>query len=338
MLFTPKPIGKETLDAATLEADVRACRRFGPCGLGERAIYLGGRYIDRGFYVTYGEAKRVFKRVAMSKGGFTGKGAFGAMAYLVVQMKDGREKQSYFKREEEVDELLTVFSREHPKIPIHSEAAERKLREAEAAEQARYLKELTPQAQSAVDELRAAQKKLERRRDLTDELALAAKKKRVIDAINPTYRFAAVAIFLLAIAAAALGVYMWVNGRDHAELIAAFGFAAIFLVISSRVLPTGRNNKRYAQARWDKALGNMKALLEDESGIPLPPQYAHPVVLERMIRVIREGRAQSVEESYETMKTDLKALNADVTVTQKEYDEVVVVKPIFLLCGYADKV
>ncbi|MBE7005239.1 MAG: ATPase P [Ruminococcaceae bacterium] len=338
MLFAPKLVGTTALDAETLAADRKDCRKFGPCGLGKKAVYLGGRYADRGFYTVYGDIRRIFKRIAMSKGGFTGKGMFGAMAYLVVQFADGREKQSYFKREDEVDQLLAVIEREHPELPTHSEEAERKLREAEQAEQARYCKELTPAAESAVAELRAALETLKRRRDLTDALAFAAKQKRTIDAINPNYRLAAVAIFLLALAAAGLGVYMLLNHRDHAELLAVFGFAAIFLVSSTRVLPTGRNNKRYAQEQWDKALANMRSLLQEERGIPVPAQYAHPIVLERMIRVLREGRAQSVGEAYETMKADLKALNASVTVTQKEYDEVVAVKPLFLLCNYADEV
>ena len=34
------------------------------------------------------------------------------------------------------------------------------------------------------------------------------------------------------------------------------------------------------------------------------------------------------------MKTDLKALNADVQVEQEEYDEVVAVKPMFLISDY----
>ena len=34
------------------------------------------------------------------------------------------------------------------------------------------------------------------------------------------------------------------------------------------------------------------------------------------------------------MKADLKALNADVQVSQEEYDEVVAVKPLFLLSDY----
>ena len=67
---------------------------------------------------------------------------------------------------------------------------------------------------------------------------------------------------------------------------------------------------------------------------PLPARYAHPVVLDRMIRVLREGRAQSIEEALTVVKADLKALNADVQVSQEEYDEVVAIKPMFLVSDY----
>ena len=67
---------------------------------------------------------------------------------------------------------------------------------------------------------------------------------------------------------------------------------------------------------------------------PVPARYAHPIVLERMIRVLREGRAQSVKESLAVVKEDLKKLNADVQVEQEEYDEVVTIKPMFLLQEY----
>ena len=36
------------------------------------------------------------------------------------------------------------------------------------------------------------------------------------------------------------------------------------------------------------------------------------------------------------MKDELKAVNSDVTVSQTEYDEIVTIKPMFLLCGYED--
>ena len=58
------------------------------------------------------------------------------------------------------------------------------------------------------------------------------------------------------------------------------------------------------------------------------------MVLQRMIRVLREGRAQSVGEALNVMKKDLKALNASVQVEQEEYDEVVAIKPMFLLWDY----
>ena len=334
MLFAPKLIGSTPLERDALAEDYKACRKIGPCGIGQKAVYLNSFYVDRHFYAAFDDVARIFKRVAMSKGGFTGKGVFGSIPYLVVRFKDGREKQCNFKHEELVDEFLTVVEREHPDIPTHSEAAERRLREAEEAERARYLKELSPEAEAAVGALRAAQAKLAERRELSDALAFAAKQKRVIDGVSPSYRYAAAAILLLAILSALLGVYLALTRRDYAMWFVLFGMAAIFAVISSRVLPTGRSNKRYAQRQWDAALADMRAYLDET--FPVPPQYAHPVVLERMIRVLREGRATSVSEAYETIKADLKALNASVTVTQKEYDEVVTVKPLFLVCGYAD--
>ena len=49
---------------------------------------------------------------------------------------------------------------------------------------------------------------------------------------------------------------------------------------------------------------------------------------------LREGRAQNAEEALAVVKADLKALNADVQVSQEEYDEVVAIKPMFLVSDY----
>ena len=49
-----------------------------------RDRYLNSFYIDRRYYLPYGSITRVFKRVAMSSGGFSGKGVFASMAYLAV--------------------------------------------------------------------------------------------------------------------------------------------------------------------------------------------------------------------------------------------------------------
>ena len=84
MIFRPAQLGMAKLDRLELEADKKACRKIGPCGVGKKALYLNSFYIDRRYYLPYGSISRVFKRVAMSSGGFTGKGMFASMAYLVV--------------------------------------------------------------------------------------------------------------------------------------------------------------------------------------------------------------------------------------------------------------
>ena len=88
------------------------------------------------------------------------------------------------------------------------------------------------------------------------------------------------------------------------------------------------------QRDWDQAVAEMKEYLHGKEDFPVPPQYAHPVVLNRMIRAVRQGRADDAESALRVVKNDLKALNSTVTVTQKEHDEVVTVKPLFLVCGY----
>ena len=156
MSFAPVRLGNTVLEAETAAADRKSCRRFGPCGVGEKALYLNDLLIDRHFYVGFGSVRRVFKRVAMSQGGFSGKGAFGSIPYLVVQYDDGQEKQCTFKREEDVDELLAYLGQVHPEIPRLSVGGEQRLAKKAQQEASRYLKELTPQAQSAREELERA--------------------------------------------------------------------------------------------------------------------------------------------------------------------------------------
>ena len=86
MLFAPVRLGNTTLGREELAADRKSCKRFGPCGVGEKALYLNSFFIDRHYYVALSSVRRVFKRVAMSKGGFSGKDvilcAFGR-SYIV---------------------------------------------------------------------------------------------------------------------------------------------------------------------------------------------------------------------------------------------------------------
>lgn len=53
-----------------------------------------------------------------------------------------------------------------------------------------------------------------------------------------------------------------------------------------------------------------------------------------MIDIMQEGRATTIEKALEVLKSDLKALNSSVAVEQEEYDEVMAIKPMFLIRKY----
>ena len=93
MIFAPVRLGETSLNAEAVAADKKSCKRFGPCGVGKEALFLNSYFIDRRYYVAFSSVRRVFKRVAMSQGGFSGQGVFGAIPYLVVQYDGGKEKQ-----------------------------------------------------------------------------------------------------------------------------------------------------------------------------------------------------------------------------------------------------
>ena len=333
MIFAPARLGSVTLDNETLAADKKGCRRFGPCGVGEKALYLNSFFIDRHYYVALESVRRVFKRVAMSKGGFTGKGAFGSIPYLVVEYDDGAQKQCNFKHEADVDNLLAYLAKICPDLPLQSQKVERHMAQQQAQEARRYLKELTPQAQAAREELETARKFLAGYPELTARLSAAARAKRVNDRSNPSYKWVALAIVIAGVAALVYGIITMVRGTSSLGIyFALFGFAAVFLFSGAHVLPTARNNKTALSREWEQAQADLAAVLPKD--FPLPARYAHPVVLTRMIRVLREGRAQTADQALEVVKQDLKALTADVQVEQWEYDEVVAIKPMFLLSDY----
>lgn len=333
MILKPKQLGREGLDSEALAADKRACRRFGPCGVGDKALYLNSFYIDRCLYLPLSSVRRVFKRVAMSKGGFTGRGMFASIPYLVVEYDDGQQKQCNFKREDDVDRLLEHLAQVRPDIPRLSAEGERRLAEKAAREAARYLKELTPQAQSAWDELERAKARLADDPARSNRLARAAKAKRNSDRSAPAYKWVALAVVLLGAAALVYGVWTWLDKKDDTGLyFLLFGFAAIFFFSGANVLPTARNNKKAVAREWEAARSAMAERVGQS--FPVPCQYAHPIVLERMIRILREGRAQTTAEALEVLKEDLRAMDSSVQVEQEEYDEVVCIKPMFLLCEY----
>ncbi len=333
MILTPAPLAA-ALPRETLAADRKGCRRFGSCGVGREALYLGGRCLDCRFYLPWREVKRVFKRVAMSRGGFSGKGVFGALAFLVVQYGDDRERECPFRFELDVDKLLAAVEREHPHIPTHSKSAAEKLAAAEAAERARCREPLAPEAEESAKALRRALDFLNGQSAHAASLVAAAKQKRIIDNIKPSYRVAGASCAALGAALALCGALGLFRQSAAAAWFLPGGAVLFLLALSSNTLPLGRNSRRKAQADWDGAVAEMEAYLAGQPDFPVPARYAHPVVLERMLRAVREGRAASAAQALAVVKDDLRALNASVTVSQREHDEVVTVKPLFLVCDY----
>ena len=337
MLFHPAQLGLAHLDKATLEADKKACKKIGPCGVGKKALYLNSFYIDRRYYLPYGSISRVFKRVAMSSGGFTGKGMFASMAYLVVEYDGGKQKQCNFKDERDVDKLLEVLAKEQPQIPLLSEAGEQALQKKEAEKAARKLPELTDEAKHSVTVLRKAKEYLEEKPELAEELSAAERRKRAQLQSKPVYRYVALAIFVFGIVSAAYGLYAVTNHvGNYGIYFALFGFAAIFLFSSYNMLPTARNNNNAIMKRADKAEAAMAEYVKHypNGAFPVSSCYAHPIVLKQMTDAIEEGRAVTVPEALEAVKARLKSLNADVQVEQEEYDEVVAIKAMFLNHDY----
>ena len=305
MIFKPAQLGMAKLDKQELVEDRKSCKKIGPCGVGKKALYLNSFYIDRRYYLPYGSISRVFKRVAMSSGGFTGKGMFASMAYLVVEYDGGKQKQCNFKDERDVDKLLEVLAKEQPQIPLLSEAGEQALQKKEAEKAARKLPELTDEAKYSVTVLRKAKEYLEEKPELAEELSAAERRKRAQLQSKPVYRYVALAIFLFGLVAAAYGLYAITNHvGNYGIYFALFGFAAIFLFSSYNMLPTARNNHSAIMKRADRAEQAAADYVKryPNGAFPVPSYYAHPTVLKQMMDAIEEGRAVTVPEALEAVK------------------------------------
>ena len=337
MIFKPAQLGMAKLDPQELEADKKACRKIGPCGVGKKALYLNSFYIDRRYYLPYGSITRVFKRVAMSSGGFSGKGVFASMAYLVVEYDGGKQKQCNFKDERDVDALLALLAKEQPQIKLLSAAGEQVLEKKEAEKAARKLPELSKEAQHSLTVLKKAKEYLEAKPELSEELSAAERRKRAQLKSKPVYKYVALIISLFGVVAAAYGIHsLLTHSGNYGIYFALFGFAAIFLFSSYNMMPTARNNNSAIMKRAEKAEAAMADYLKPypHGTFPVPGQYAHPVVLKQMMDAVEEGRAVTVPEALEAVKNRLREVNADVQVEQEEYDEIVQIKAMFLNHDY----
>ncbi len=329
-----KALSTRRLSPEVLKKDKKDCRKFGPCGVGKEALYLNSFYLDRRYYVPISSVTRVFKRVAMSKGGFSGKGVFATLPYLVVVYDNGTEKQCIFKHEEHVDAMLDYIHSEFPQIPLLSEAKEKEAKLRAEEEAKKVYPKLSDTAKKNLRKLERAKTYLEARPALSESLTRCAKAKRVNERSNPMYKWAALVIVIGAMVAALYGVYAIVTHAGMGLYFLLFGLAGVLLFSGANVLPTRRNNAAFIQMQWEDACGNMEKYLKSYSGFPVPARYAHPALLDRMMQSIREGRVETVNDAFELAKEDLKSLNSSVTVEQWEYDEIMAIKPMFLVENY----
>jgi hypothetical protein len=334
MVWIPQQLGTKALPREELVQDKKKCRKFGPCGVGEKALYLNSFYIERQYYVPLSAVKRAFKQIAMSKGGFTGKGMFATIPYLVVEYEDGCRKRCNFKREEDVDRLQEYLKKTHPEICLYSEAAEQRLKEKQQALEARKHRVIRESAAENMKILENCLAYLEKNSELTTELSISAKKKRTYDRSNPAYKWVAFFILLMGAVSLAYGIYALATRAGMAMYFLLFGLAVLFLFSGANVLPTSKNNRRAIERRLQKAVDELDAYVKKYPEFPIPAHYAHPIVLKRMEEILAEDRADTIAEALEVLKEDLKALNSSVTVEQEEYDEIMAIKPIFLVMNY----
>lgn len=326
--------GNQSLPDSELKADKKAARKIGPVGMGKRALYLNSFYISRLYYVLWTDVRRVYKLVAMSKGGFTGIGAFGAMSYLVVELRDGREKKCQIKYENQTDQALSWIAEHHPEIPTRSAAAQKKLDEKQRKENSRIPVQLDEEAQSGIQTLQEAKRYLEERPELYTNLSIKAGKKRVQQMVPTRRRILGIAICAVSVLLLAAGIPLAVLSNPAGIYMVMFGAAFLMFSLAGNLIPIGRNSPRRVEQEWQDAVRESGEYIAQREHFPVPARYAHPVVLERMIRVLREGRAKDPDEALEVVKEDLKRLNRSVKVPQEEYDEVVAVKPMFLVSDY----
>ncbi len=283
MIWKPVKLGREALEREEMLRDRKSCRRFGPCGVGEKALYLSSFYIHCHYYLPYKGILRVYKRVAMSKGGFSHRGVFASIPYLVVVYDNGVEKQCTYKIEDQVDQFLSYLKEKRPEIKQMSPQGEIRAAEREQRRKKKPKPKLTQEAESLLDTLRGAEAVLEEYPELYRELSGAAREKRQ--------------------------VLLSVGERRNKKL---------------------KKREEAAMARADRAKEAMEHFLSGREGFPVPACYAHPVVLRRMERVVKEGRSVDAAQALSAVKDDLRALNSSVEVSREEYDEVVAVKAMFL--------
>lgn len=330
----PRALGSETIEDRELWADRKKAEKFDQCGLGEKAIYMGGSLKPRAWYVPYGEVTHVYRRVGESRQ--NGRGFLAPVLYIVVRFDGGREYQTSFRYLQDADRMMDRLAREHPEIILMSPAGAEKKKIKDAEEAALRARVLPEDVERQKYRLEDAESFLEKRPSLYRHLASVSRMKRRRDLIRPAFFYTAVIILIAGIAAVLAGMWMFFRGGygSASVLVLLVGAAAVMLMLNSRVLPNRKTRKKALQKEYETAVADMERSIRSQKNFPLPARYAHPYTCERMIRILQEERAETVEEALEVLKEDLKKFDSSVALSGDDYTQVVTIKPMFLVADY----
>ena len=215
-----------------------------------------------------------------------------------------------------------------------SKRAEESLRKEEEEEKAKLLPKLSEEAEKAVSEIEEADRLLREREELCKNLAVRAKQERMVQNTNPYYGHFALLLFFGGLLCLLSAGIFYKNG-DQSHAIVLFGFFLMLFLVGFRVRPTGRQNKEEVEREYEESIRKMKDSLPED--FPIPARYAHPVCLLWMKQNILEGKAETLASSYELLKKELKELDSTKQVSQKVYDWLVVIKPMFMAAEYRDE-
>ncbi len=334
MLWKPKKLGAKELTEQELAADKKKLQKDRSLRNRKKSTVFK-QLLHRPLLLCSVESvSRVFKRVAMSKGGFSGKGLFATIRISLLSMTTGRKKQCNFKYEDQVDLFLARMQQEFPEIKTVSEAAEKRLEEAERAREQKPEVPLCGMALKEVERLECAKEYLEKQPVLFAEFSNAARKNGPMSRQSLIINGVRFSLPYLALQRLCLAWLPEIPGTV-CGLVCIVWYSRYLPFSGANVMPTSRNNRKAIEKRLETAEAQVA---ECKSHCPkeltVPSRYLHPVTLSRMIRLIREGRASDEKEALEQVKEDLKQLNASVQVSQEEYDEIMAVKPLFLIHDY----
>lgn len=330
-----RSLGKESLDPQKVKEDKKSCRRFGTCGVGDLAIYMPGTFFNRRLYIPISSVSHVYKRVAYSKA--DGKGLLSPVLFIVVRYDKGQERTAFFKDLREADRMLDEIKRVAPAIVTMSPAGERNAREKARREEALKERKLSERALRSLRQLSGDKDKLKKSPVLYQDLAGMARIKRRMDLIKPAYQWIVLILFLIGAAGFIAAIVLRSSGiiTPTASVVAMLICAMIMiLMINTRILPGPVKNRRNVNRDYEKAVSDMEHFIGGFGDFHLPAIYSHPLVIDMLTRIIREGRAETIEEALLVLKEDLKAADNTKVVSREEYEEIVTVKPMFTVRDY----